>query len=101
MSEPVHPQQRLALTLIWLVPSLWTVNYIVARLAPGVIGPYLLALGRWAIAGVVLVALCARRSCGASASHLPALVAISGSGRAGHADIVVPGSTRVRARPAP
>jgi drug/metabolite transporter (DMT)-like permease len=54
-----HPQQRLALTLVWFVPSLWTVNYIVARLAPGVIGPYLLALGRWAIAGAVLVALCA------------------------------------------
>lgn len=59
MSESVHPQQRLALTLIWLVPSLWTVNYIVARMAPGVIGPYMLALGRWAIAGTVLVALCA------------------------------------------
>jgi len=59
MSEAVHPQQRMALTLIWLVPSLWTVNYIVARMAPGVIGPYLLALGRWAIAGAVLVALCA------------------------------------------
>ncbi len=59
MSDTAHPQQRLALTLIWLVPSLWTVNYIVARMAPGVIGPYLLALGRWAIAGAVLVALCA------------------------------------------
>jgi len=59
MSEAVHPQQRLAFTLIWLVPSLWTVNYIIARMAPGVIGPYLLALGRWAIAGAVLVALCA------------------------------------------
>ena len=58
MSDTAHPQQRLALTLIWLVPSLWTVNYIVARMAPGVIGPYLLALGRWAIAGAVLVALC-------------------------------------------
>lgn len=59
MSEAVHPQQRLALVLIWFVPSLWTVNYIVARMAVGVIGPYMLALGRWSIAGVVLVALCA------------------------------------------
>ena len=58
-ANPHHPQQQLALTLIWLVPSLWTVNYIVARMAPGVIGPYLLALGRWAIAGAVLVAMCA------------------------------------------
>jgi len=59
MSELSHPQHRLALTLIWLLPSLWAVNYIVARMAPGVIGPYLLALGRWGIAGAVLVALCA------------------------------------------
>ena len=50
MSELPHPQQRLALTLIWLAPLLWTVNYIVARRAPGVIGPHLLALGRWALA---------------------------------------------------
>ncbi len=40
--------------LLWLVPALWTVNYIVARKAPGVIGPYLLALGRWFVAGAVL-----------------------------------------------
>jgi len=59
MLDATHPQRRLALTLIWLVPSLWTVNYIVARLAPGVIGPYMLALGRWAIAGAVLVGLSA------------------------------------------
>ncbi len=59
MLETQHPQQRLALALIWLVPSLWTVNYIVARMAPGVIGPYMLALGRWSIAGAVLVALSA------------------------------------------
>lgn len=59
MPDSVHPQQRLALTLIWLVPSLWTVNYILARMAPGVIGPYMLAFGRWAIAGTVLVALSA------------------------------------------
>jgi drug/metabolite transporter (DMT)-like permease len=42
---------------LWLVPALWTVNYIVARKAPGVIGPYLLALGRWAIAGFVLLVI--------------------------------------------
>ncbi len=59
MSDAPHSQQKLAFTLIWLVPSLWTVNYIVARLAPGVVGPYMLALGRWAIAGVALVGLSA------------------------------------------
>ena len=57
MPEAAARQKRLALILIWLVPALWTVNYIVARRAPGVIGPHLLALGRWALAGAVLVLL--------------------------------------------
>lgn len=53
-ADSAHAQHRLALTLVWLVPSLWSVNYILARLAPGLIGPYLLALGRWMIAALVL-----------------------------------------------
>ena len=57
MPDSALQQQRLAQGLLWLVPALWSVNYIVARLASGVIGPYLLALGRWAIAGAVLVVL--------------------------------------------
>ena len=57
MSEHSAQQHRLAGMLLWLVPAMWSVNYIVARMANGVIGPYLLALGRWAIAGAVLVAL--------------------------------------------
>ena len=36
-------RQRLALALLWITPALWSVNYIVARKAPGVIGPYMLA----------------------------------------------------------
>lgn len=55
MLEAAQRQKRLALALVWLVPALWTVNYIVARKAPGVIGPYLLALGRWLLAAVVLL----------------------------------------------
>lgn len=51
-SEPRH---RLALALIWITPAFWAVNYVVARAAPGVIAPHLLALGRWALAGVLLV----------------------------------------------
>lgn len=47
-------RQRLALVLIWLTPALWAINYIVARRAPGVVEPHMLALGRWAIAGVLL-----------------------------------------------
>lgn len=56
MPEQAQRSARLALLLVWLVPLLWTVNYVVARRAPGVIGPYLLALGRWALAAVVLLA---------------------------------------------
>ena len=55
MLDAAQRQKRLAVALVWLVPALWTVNYIVARKAPGVIGPYLLALGRWTLAAVVLV----------------------------------------------
>lgn len=47
-------QQRLALALIWFTPLLWTVNIVVARMAPGVVSPHVLALGRWALAGVLL-----------------------------------------------
>ncbi len=57
MPEAALRQQKLARTLVWVVPALWSVNYIVARMAPGVIGPHLLALGRWAVAAVVLVLL--------------------------------------------
>lgn len=54
----ITPQQTSqALILLWVVPALWTVNYIVARKAPGIIGPHLLALGRWGLAALVLVVL--------------------------------------------
>ena len=56
MLEQAQQKARIALVLVWLVPVLWTVNYVVARQAPGVIGPHLLALGRWALATVVLLA---------------------------------------------
>nr|WP_315478306.1 DMT family transporter [uncultured Rhodoferax sp.] len=52
MSRP--EQERWALLGLWLIPALWAVNFIVARWAPGTIAPYALALGRWAIAGVLL-----------------------------------------------
>ena len=45
---------RLAKVLIWLTPALWAVNSIVARKAPGVVDPHVLALGRWALAGAIL-----------------------------------------------
>lgn len=47
-------RERRALWLLWITPALWSVNYIVARTAPGVVEPHMLALGRWALAGFVL-----------------------------------------------
>ena len=55
MPDAAQRDMRWALVLFWLVPALWTVNYIVARMAPGVIGPYMLALGRWGLAALILV----------------------------------------------
>ena len=50
-------RRRLALALIWVTPALWAVNYIVARSARGVVEPHMLALGRWALAGAILVVI--------------------------------------------
>jgi drug/metabolite transporter (DMT)-like permease len=56
MNAPIHTAQhrRWALFLIWLTPLLWTVNIVVARTAPGLVSANVLALGRWALAGVLL-----------------------------------------------
>lgn len=43
-------RRRLALALILVTPALWAANYWVARKAPGVIEPHLLAFLRWATA---------------------------------------------------
>lgn len=48
-----HSRHRAALALIFIAPALWSVNYLVARSAPGVIEPHLLALLRWLMAGVL------------------------------------------------
>lgn len=45
---------RLAMAALWFLPWLWTVNMIVARRAPGVIDPHVLAIGRWGLAGLLL-----------------------------------------------
>jgi drug/metabolite transporter (DMT)-like permease len=44
-------KQRLALALIFITPVFWSVNYLVARKAPGVIEPHALASMRWLMAG--------------------------------------------------
>ena len=53
-------QQRQAQALIFLVPAMWALNYVVARKATGVIAPHQLALGRWSLAGLILVLLTRR-----------------------------------------
>jgi drug/metabolite transporter (DMT)-like permease len=45
-----HSQPRLARLLLWVVPAMWSCNYIIARLSPGEIHPHVLALGRWTLA---------------------------------------------------
>ena len=44
-------KQRLALALIFITPAFWSVNYLVARKAPGIIEPHALASMRWLMAG--------------------------------------------------
>lgn len=53
---PTSPRHRFAITLLFITPAFWSVNYLVARSAPGVIEPHLLALLRWLIAGLILAA---------------------------------------------
>jgi len=45
---------RLAYVLLFVAPALWSVNYLVARWAPGVIAPHALALFRWCLAALLL-----------------------------------------------
>ncbi len=51
---------RLAQVLLWVVPALWSSNYIIARLANGVIAPHALALGRWSFALAFMLPFVAR-----------------------------------------
>ncbi len=46
---------RAAQALLWVVPALWSCNYLVARAADGLIGPHLLAIGRWSLAALLML----------------------------------------------
>lgn len=46
---------RRARILLFVVPALWSTNYLIARLSDGVIAPHLLALGRWCLAAALLL----------------------------------------------
>ena len=49
------PASGRARVLLWLVPLLWSSNYIIARLGDGLIAPHALALGRWGLAALILL----------------------------------------------
>lgn len=47
--------ERSALALLFVVPALWSSNYLVARAAPDVIAPHALATGRWLLAVLLML----------------------------------------------
>ncbi len=53
---PEHRKQW-AFALIFITPALWSINYLVGRLAADTVAPHMLALGRWLIAGALLGAV--------------------------------------------
>jgi drug/metabolite transporter (DMT)-like permease len=59
MTQPLAHARQIAHVLVFVTPALWSVNYLVARWAPGVIAPHALALGRWIVAAIVLGVFCA------------------------------------------
>jgi drug/metabolite transporter (DMT)-like permease len=53
---PFVNDRRWAVALLFITPALWSVNYLVGRMAPGIIAPHMLALLRWSLAGLILAA---------------------------------------------
>jgi drug/metabolite transporter (DMT)-like permease len=51
----MSPGERRARVLLWVVPALWSSNYLIARASEGVIAPHVLALGRWMLAIALLL----------------------------------------------
>jgi len=54
-SSPFMTRTQFAHALLFIAPAMWSVNYIVARLANGVIEPHLLALLRWFMAFLLML----------------------------------------------
>ncbi len=57
-SDAAQLRQRLAQTLLFVTPLFWSMNYIGARSAVGHIGGHQLALGRWALAFLIMLPFC-------------------------------------------
>jgi drug/metabolite transporter (DMT)-like permease len=60
MMTPTSGQVRIAKLLFWIIPLLWIVNSMIARRAPGVITPHVLAFGRWLLASALLACVARR-----------------------------------------
>ncbi len=58
MSTPTPPPNPSISLFSWLlifaIPALWSVNYLVGRSAPSLIAPHALAFSRWALAACIL-----------------------------------------------
>lgn len=46
---------RWAWVLLWVLPALWSSNYLIARASADLIGPHALAFGRWALALLMIL----------------------------------------------
>lgn len=72
-----------ARVLLFVVPGLWSSNYLIARLSAGVISPHVLALGRWTLALLILLPWVWRelvRQRAALRREWPHLVVLGGTG---------------------
>ncbi len=55
---PGDPRRAtLARALLYITPAMWSANFIVARMAVGVVEPHLLALLRWSMASAMMLPL--------------------------------------------
>lgn len=72
-----------ARVLLWVVPAMWSSNYLIARAAADVISPHQLALGRWLLALLLLlpfVAIELRREWPRWRREWPQLLVLGGLG---------------------
>jgi hypothetical protein len=64
---------RWAPVLLWVVPALWSSNYLIARASHGVIAPHALAMGRWALALALMLVWMRVLAQGQRPAQMPAL----------------------------
>lgn len=83
MSDAPSGARRWATVLLWVVPALWSSNYLIARLASGVVPPHVLALGRWGLALLLMLPFVGGtlwRQRAALAAEWPRLLVLGGLG---------------------